>query len=118
MDDEGLLYYVDRVDDIVLTGGEKVAPTAVEEALQAMPGIAAVSVFGTDHERWGEAVTAAIVPGEEELTEEDVLDYWEREVDLAGYQKPRRIVFREAFPRTATQKVDKVALAEDVGGED
>ncbi|MWG33939.1 class I adenylate-forming enzyme family protein [Halomarina oriensis] len=114
-DDEGLLYYVDRVDDIVLTGGEKVAPTAVEEALQAMPGVAAVAVFGTDHERWGEAVTAAIVPGEAGLTEEDVLDYWEREVDLAGYQKPRRVVFRESFPRTATQKVDKVALAEDVG---
>ncbi len=116
-DDDGLLYYVDRVDDIILTGGEKVAPTTVEEALQAMPGVAAVAVFGTDHERWGEAVTAAIVPADGSLTEDDVLDYWEREVELAGYEKPRRIVFREAFPRTATQKVNKVALAREVGGE-
>lgn len=45
------------------------------------------------------------------------LDYWEREVELAGYQKPRRIVFRESFPRTATQKMNKVALAREAGSQ-
>ncbi|WP_265108659.1 class I adenylate-forming enzyme family protein [Halosolutus halophilus] len=112
-DDDGRLYYVDRVDDMIVTGGENVAPSAVEDVLQGMDEIAAVAVFGTPHERWGEAVTAAIVP-DEDLTEDDVLEYWESTVEMADYQKPRRIVFVDEFPRTATQKIDKSTLAERV----
>ncbi|MEF8907275.1 MAG: long-chain fatty acid--CoA ligase, partial [Haloarculaceae archaeon] len=113
-DEEGLLYYVDRVDDMIISGGENVAPSEVENALQAHPEVEAVAVFGTDHERWGEAVTAAIVPADATLTAEDVTQWWEAHVDLAGYKRPRRIEFVSEFPRTATQKIDKVSLRDQV----
>lgn len=116
-DEDGWLYYVDRADDMIISGGENVAPSEVENALQDHPGIEAVAVFGTPHERWGEAVTAAIVPAASDLDEADVLDWWDDEAGLAGYKRPRRIEFVDEFPRTATQKIDKVTLAEQVTGD-
>ncbi|MFB6165341.1 MAG: class I adenylate-forming enzyme family protein [Haloarculaceae archaeon] len=113
-DANGLLYYVDRVDDMIVSGGENVAPSEVENALQEHPGVEAVAVFGTDHERWGEAVTAAIVPADGTLEADDVTDWWDESAGLAGYKKPRRIEFVEEFPRTATQKIDKVSLREQL----
>jgi acyl-CoA synthetase (AMP-forming)/AMP-acid ligase II len=117
-DEHGLLYYVDRADDMILSGGENVAPSEVENALQEHPDIEAVAVFGTPHERWGEAVTAAVVRADPELTADGIEDWWAEHAGLAGYKRPRRVEFVEAFPRTATQKVDKVALKEQVTGEE
>lgn len=115
-DEEGLLYYVDRVDDMIISGGENVAPSEVENALQEHPDIEAIAVFGTSHERFGEAVTAAIVPTTDGITDETIIEWWEANVDLAGYKKPRHVEFMDAFPRTATQKINKVALKEQVDG--
>jgi long-chain acyl-CoA synthetase len=112
-DEDGLLYYVDRVDDMIISGGENVAPSEVENALQEHPDIDAVAVFGTEHERWGEAVTAAVVAPEAELTAEDIADWWE-DTGLAGYKRPRRIEIVDEFPRTATQKIDKVTLRDQL----
>lgn len=116
-DEDGLLYYVDRVDNMIITGGENVAPSEVENALQNHPAIEAVAVFGTDHERWGEAVTAAIVASDPELTDDDVESWWVSKVALAGYKRPRRVEFVKEFPRTATQKVDKASLRKQISGE-
>lgn len=113
-DENGLLHYVDRADDMIISGGENVAPSAVENALSEMPDIEAIAVFGTPHERWGEVVTAAIIPASPDLSEDDVQSYWDEEVGLAGYEKPRRIVFVDEFPRTASQKIDKSQLVEQV----
>ena len=113
-DADGWLYYVDRKDDMIISGGENVAPSEVENAIQDHPDVEAVAVFGTPHERWGEAVTAAIVPASDDLTAELLLDWWAETVELADYKRPRRIEFVDEFPRTATQKVDKVALADKV----
>ena len=112
-DEDGLLYYVDRLDDMVISGGENVAPSEVENALQRHPDIEAVAVFGTDHERLGEAVTAAVV-AETDLDAAAVEQWWSETVDLAGYKRPRRVEVVEEFPRTASQKVDKVALKNQV----
>jgi len=113
-DEDGLLYYVDRADDMIISGGENVAPSEVENALQEHPGVEAVAVFGTPHDRWGEAVTAAVVPADPDLTADDIEDWWAANAGLAGYKRPRRVEFVESFPRTATQKVDKVSLKEQV----
>jgi acyl-CoA synthetase (AMP-forming)/AMP-acid ligase II len=113
-DEDGFLYYVDRKDDIIHSGGEKVPPSKVENVLQDMEGVDAVAVFGTPHERWGEAVTAALV-ADDGLTEADVEAFCEDREDLPGYMKPRVVAFVEEFPRTGSQKIDKVALAEQVG---
>jgi long-chain acyl-CoA synthetase len=113
-DDEGWLYYVDRADDMIISGGENVAPSEVENALQDHPDVEAVAVFGTPHDRWGEAVTAAIVPASPDVSADDVLDWWADNAGLAGYKRPRRLEFVEEFPRTATQKIDKVTLEDQV----
>ncbi|WP_255149453.1 class I adenylate-forming enzyme family protein [Halorarius halobius] len=112
-DDDGYISYVDRLDDIILSGGEKVAPAAVEDALQEWNRVQGVAVFGTPHERLGEAVTAAVI-GEDDLTTEEVAAYCDDHGGLAGYETPRRVVFVDEFPRTGSQKVDKVALRERV----
>ncbi|MFC7226965.1 acyl--CoA ligase [Salinirubellus salinus] len=112
--EDGLLRYVDRVDDIIHSGGEKVAPATVENVLQELDAVESVAVFGTPDDRLGETVTAAIVRADESLTEADVEAHCDSSGALAGYEKPRRIVFVDEFPRTGSQKIDKVALSERV----
>ncbi|MUV87260.1 AMP-binding protein [Natronomonas sp. CBA1123] len=112
--EDGTLYFVDRLDDIVLSGGEKVAPSRVESVLSEMDTIDAVAVLGTPDERLGEAVTAAIVGGDE-LTADAVESFCDDHPGLAGYEKPRRIEFVDSFPRTGSQKIDKTELAERFG---
>jgi acyl-CoA synthetase (AMP-forming)/AMP-acid ligase II len=111
--EKGVLYFVDRLDDIVLSGGEKVAPSRVESVLVEMDGVEATAVFGTPHDRLGEAVTAAIV-GDDSLAAEAVEAFCEDHDGLASYEKPRRIHFVDSFPRSGSQKVDKAALTDDL----
>jgi acyl-CoA synthetase (AMP-forming)/AMP-acid ligase II len=113
-DDDGLLHYVDRVDDMILSGGEKISPSAVEDALSEMDAVEAVAVLGTPHDRLGEAVTAAVIPADEGLTEDDVIAFADGRADLADYETPRRVFFVDAFPRTGSQKIDKGALADEL----
>ena len=110
-----MLRFVDRLDDIVLSGGEKVAPSRIESALIEMDSVEAAAVLGTPHDRLGEAVTAAVV-GNGSLTAEAVRAFCDNHPGLAGYEKPRRVAFVDFFPRTGSQKVDKAALAEDLEG--
>lgn len=114
--EDGLLRYVDRVDDIIHSGGEKVSPATVENVVQELDGVEAVAVLGTPDDRLGEAVTAAVVRADGSLTEADVEAHCEASEKLAGYEKPRRIAFVESFPRTGSQKIDKVALADRLEG--
>jgi acyl-CoA synthetase (AMP-forming)/AMP-acid ligase II len=111
---DGVLYFVDRLDDVILSGGEKVAPSRVESVLAEMDEIDAAAVFGSPHDRLGEAVTAAII-GDDSLSADDVEAFCEDHHGLAGYEKPRRIHFVDSFPRTGSQKVDRAALAEELG---
>lgn len=113
-DEDGYLYYVDRRDDIIHSGGEKVPPSKLEDVLQDAAAVESVAVFGTDHGRLGEAVTAAIVPSDETVSEAEIESFCDDRDDLPGYMKPRRTVFVDEFPRTGSQKIDKVALAERV----
>lgn len=114
MDADGYLYYVDRVDDMIISGGENVSPSTVEHALAAMPEVEAVAVFGTDHDRLGEAVTAALVPADgADVGQEDLEAFWESSVDLAEYQRPRRVTVVDELPRTEQGTVDKAALADE-----
>ena len=61
-DDDGFVYLVDRAKDMIVSGGENVYSTEVEEALAKHPAVLEVAVFGVPHERWGEAVHAVVVP--------------------------------------------------------
>jgi acyl-CoA synthetase (AMP-forming)/AMP-acid ligase II len=115
-DQEGYYYYVDRVDDMILSGGEKVSPSSVESILQTMPGVDAVAVFDTPHDRLGETVTAAVIPSDQSLTGEDIKNYCAESDELADYKQPRRVSLVDRFPRTGSQKIDKRALSEQITG--
>jgi long-chain acyl-CoA synthetase len=107
---DGYLYYLERSDDMIISGGENVYPQMVEGHLQACPLISEVTVIGTAHERLIEQVTAIVVPVSAEVTVEDIAEFCQSRPDLRGLQRPRRIELVEEIPRTATNKIDRPAL--------
>ncbi len=105
-DADGFYTLVDRKSNMIITGGEKVYPSEVEQALAAHPDVRDVAVIGIPDEKWGEAVAAVVVPrpGREPSSGEVV--EWARS-RLAGYKCPRTVRFirDEEMPRTATGKI-------------
>ncbi|MFB6164526.1 MAG: class I adenylate-forming enzyme family protein [Haloarculaceae archaeon] len=114
MDADGHLFVEDRIDDMIITGGENVYPREVEEVLYELDGVAEAAVIGTPHDRLGETVTAIVVRSGETPTAED-LDAHCRE-RLTDYKVPRRIEFTDGLPKTSTRKIDKVTLREEFRG--
>lgn len=106
-DQDGYLTIVDRLKDMIVTGGENVYAAEVEAVLASAPGVREVAVIGVPHETWGESVHA-VVAGDG--TAEDLLAW--AKVRLAGYKCPTAIVFVDALPRNATGKVLKEPLRE------
>jgi fatty-acyl-CoA synthase len=114
VDEDGFLYIVDRVKDMVLTGGENVYPAEVEGALFQHPAVADVAVVGVPDDRWGEAVVAVAVAKENaSLTLEDLRDVAGR--SLARYKLPTRLEVLDALPRNPAGKVLKFELRERLG---
>ncbi|MHA6796967.1 acyl-CoA synthetase [Pseudonocardia bannensis] len=106
MSPDGYLSVVDRKKDMIKTGGENVASREVEEAIYLLDGVAEVAVFGISHPHWIEAVTAVVVPkAGVELTVEQV-DAHARE-HLAGYKRPKFVVFADALPKNPSGKILK-----------
>jgi long-chain acyl-CoA synthetase len=113
LDDEGYLYVKDRVDDMIISGGENIYPREVEDLLYEHEGVLEAAVIGEPNDRWGESVTAIIVKKDQGLTEED-LDVFCRESNkLANYKRPRRYIFIDALPRNASGKILKYQLRKE-----
>ena len=106
VDVDGYLYVVDRVKDLVISGGVNVYPREVEEVLFSHPAVADVAVVGTPDETWGEVVTAVVVARAGAAIDAEALHEHCR-TDLAGYKVPRRWTFTESLPRNAAGKVLK-----------
>jgi acyl-CoA synthetase (AMP-forming)/AMP-acid ligase II len=110
LDGEGYLYLVDRVKDMIVTGGENVYSAEVENAIAAHPDVAQVAVIGVPSEQWGEAVLAVVVPKPGAAPTEEDIKAWARE-RIAGYKVPKAIEFRqEPLPLSAAMKVLKREL--------
>jgi long-chain acyl-CoA synthetase len=109
LDDEGYLFLTDRIKDMIVTGAENVYPAEVEEVLAQHAAISEVAVFGTPDDRWGEIVTAAVVPHAGAELDTDELTAFARE-RLAGYKLPRRVHVVSELPKTATGKISKKDL--------
>lgn len=107
-DEERFLYIVDRVKDMIITGGVNIYPREVEEVLVTHPGVAEAAVIGQPDDQWGERVVAIVVARDRDLTADD-LDVLARR-DLAGFKVPREYRFVEALPRNAAGKVLKREL--------
>ena len=107
--DEGVRVMVDRYKDIVKTGGENVSSIRVETALLSHPGVLRAAVVGIPHERWGEAVTAVVVPKPGVTLDPDELVAHGR-ARLAGFEAPKAVIIVDALPETVGGKVLKYKL--------
>lgn len=112
IDAAGYLTIRDRIKDMIISGGENIYAREVEIALADHPGCAEVAVIGTSHPRWGEAVTAVIVPHPGWSLNEAVLAEWVQP-RLARYKVPQRVIVVEALPRNASGKVLKRVLRDE-----
>ena len=109
MDEEGFIYITDRIKDMVVSGGENIYPSEVENALYEHPAVSEVAVVGVPDEKWGEALKAVVVlTGGVETTNEELIGFLRGR--LAGYKIPRRYEYTEEIPRTASGKVQKYLL--------
>ena len=111
VDRDGYLWIVDRVDDLIAVGGEKVYPAEVEAALYRHPGVEEAGVCGVPHDVKGEAPVAFVVPAEgSEVTERELRDFT---LDHVGtYANPGRVFLVDELPRSATQKTQRYKLEE------
>lgn len=115
-DADGILWFEDRFKDIIKTGGENVASIEVEKAVYAAdPRVQEVAVIGLPHERWGEAVTAVVVLKPAAEIDEATLQAQVR-AHLSPFKCPKRIIFTDAMPKTATGKVQKAKLRTAMAG--
>ena len=111
---DGYLTIVDRLSDLVITGGENVYPAEVEAVLARHPAIADVAVIGIPDERWGETVHAVVVPAPASTApgfDAVELVSWARE-RLAGFKCPTGVTVVPELPRNATGKVLRATLRE------
>jgi amino acid adenylation domain-containing protein len=109
-DADGYLTFVSRMDDIIKSRGEKVAPKAVEDVLCRMPGVAEALVVGIPHEVLGQAVKAVVVASDPALTEREVLRFCARH--LEDHMVPKQVEFRERLPKTDSGKASRRLAAE------
>jgi len=115
-DAEGYYHIVDRKDNLIITGGEHVYPSEVEAAIGAHPGVFEAAVVGLPHAKWGEAVTAVVIPKEGQVLEEqEIIDHCAERV--ASFKKPKRVVFisLDEMPRSGSGKILHRVLRERYG---
>lgn len=110
LDDEGYLYVKDRVDDMIISGGENVYPREVEDVLYEHEDVLDVAVIGQPDDQWGETVTAFVVSKNESLTAEELDHFCKNSDKLANFKRPRKYVFSETMPRNASGKIQKFML--------
>jgi O-succinylbenzoic acid--CoA ligase len=109
LDGDGRLVPHGRLADVVVTGGEKVWPTPVEDALRSHPSVADVAVAGLPDEEWGQRVVAWVVAADGYNPDLDVLRDYVKRV-LPGYAAPRQLVVVDRLPRTPSGKVVRKEL--------
>ncbi len=106
---DGRLTVIDRLKDIIVTGGENVSSRQVEDVLHTLAGVRDVAVIGLPDERWGERICAVVVADPDAVPDPDDLVKGCR-AKLAGFKTPRSIEFVTELPRTASGKVRKDEL--------
>lgn len=106
IDPAGYVYIAERRTDLIVSGGMNVYPTEVEDHIRTMAGVADVAIVGLSHERWGQSVTAVVIPEPgTELDAAAVIEYCRE--GLASYKKPTAVRFLDELPRTASLKVKR-----------
>jgi len=114
MDEEGYIYLSGRADDMIIRGGENISPEEVEEVLYSHPKIEEAAVIGVPDPEWGQEPRAVVVLKKgEKVASEEIIEHCRSK--LAGFKRPRSVVFIEALPRGAMGKVLRKKLREQYG---
>lgn len=110
-DEDGFLYVVDRLKDMIISGGENVYCGEVEAAIADHPNVHEVAVVGSPHPKWGETPVAVVVPRDPAAppSPADLIEF--ASTRLASYKKPTKVVIIDALPRNASGKVLKARCA-------
>lgn len=115
LDADGYLFIGGRSDDTIIRGGENIAPAELEEVLVEHPQVRDVAVVGVEDPQWGQAIVAVVVPADDVEPDPDELREYVRE-SLRGSRTPDRVVFRHELPTTATGKVLRREIIEELEG--
>lgn len=113
-DDEGLLYFVGRKDDILKSRGEKVSPKEVENVLYALPGIREAALVGVPDPILGHALKAILVTDRDDLDARAIIAHCK--THLEEFMIPREVEFRDALPKTGTGKIRRSVLQAEAEG--
>jgi acyl-CoA synthetase (AMP-forming)/AMP-acid ligase II len=112
-DEEGYIYIVDRKKEMIVSGGENVFPREVEEVLYCHPAILEAAVIGLPDPKWIEAVHAVVsLKQGAEASSEEIRDFCK--ANLAGYKSPKSIEIFKSLPKSATGKLMKKVLKEEL----
>ncbi len=117
VDEDGYLFLVDRIKDMIITGGVNVYPRDIEDVVIQHPSVSEVAVFGVPDEKWGETPVAAVVPRAGETIEPEALKQWTNGHVDAKFQRLSGVVVMEAFPRNVAGKILKREMRESYGRE-
>jgi len=109
LDEDGYLFVVDRKDDMIISGGENVYPTEVEDVLFTHDGVVEAAVVGEPHPEWGEQVVAYVVG---DVSADELDQYLTESSDLADFKRPRAYNFVDELPKNPSGKVQKFKLRE------
>jgi acyl-CoA synthetase (AMP-forming)/AMP-acid ligase II len=108
-DENGFVYVVDRMKDMVISGGVNIYPREIEDVISAHPAVAEVAVYGVPDERWGEALAAAVVPRPGMLVvPQEIVDFCRGRI--GGYKVPKRVRIVDVLPKNASGKILKTEL--------
>jgi O-succinylbenzoic acid--CoA ligase len=110
IDSDGFLFVVDRRTDLIISGGENIYPTEIEDVLLKMANIHEAAVVGKRDEKWGEVPVAWVVRSNEQVTAKKIQHYANQQ--LAGYKVPKEIHFIAELPRNASNKIMRHQLKE------
>ena len=112
-DHEGYYHFIDRAKDMIKRAGENVAASEVEAAVREHPGVFDCAVIGVPDEMRDEAILAVVVPRDDDLREEEIIEWCRGR--LARFRVPQQVVFRASLPRTAVGKIQKHVLRAELG---
>ena len=116
VDEEGFLYVVDRLKDMIISGGENIYSAEVEAVIADHPKVREVALVGTAHPRWGETPVAIVVPHDpsDPPLSQELIDHCGAR--LASYKKPTQVLVLDELPRNASGKITKAPLRQMVAG--
>ena len=115
LDEDGYLFIGGRSDDTIIRGGENIAPAELEDVLIEHPHVREVAVVGVEDPQWGQAIVAVVVPAPGVDPDPDELRAHVRQ-SLRGSRTPDRVVFRDELPTTATGKVLRREIINELAG--